>query len=323
MATLKLPTSGTVTGLENNLDANAALAALATANQGTSAPTTSSTGLSTTAGLLWHDSANNALKLRNQADTAWITLLRINETAGIAPAFGTAATGTAWTHYSSNFTVTAAQDGQWFWSDVSGLTVTLPAASSLPLGSQFLFSGHGHTISAGSGTISINNAAPSSISLANGEFIGLQATESNWRVIVGSPRVLGAVMSVAGLTGDVTAAQIKTAIDLSTYALASALSAYAQFASPTFTGAPRAPTPTAGDNSTLLATTAFVQAALGGGIAGYAPLASPTLTGTPHAPTPATTDNSTAIATTAWVQAWYDAGHGAGGGGGGGDGGGV
>lgn len=57
-------------------------------------------------------------------------------------------------------------------------------------------------------------------------------------------------------------------------------------------------TPTAGDNSQKLATTAFVHTA----VTGLAPLASPTFTGTPAAPTPATADSTTKIATTAYVQ---------------------
>ncbi len=79
--------------------------------------------------------------------------------------------------------------------------------------------------------------------------------------------------------------------------------------------------PAASDNSTLVATTAWVNTRLGGtGVTstelGYldgvtsnvqtqlnakAPLASPALTGAPTAPTPAVADNSTKIATTAWV----------------------
>lgn len=39
----------------------------------------------------------------------------------------------------------------------------------------------------------------------------------------------------------------------------------ANLASPAFTGTPTAPTPTSGDNSTKVATTAFVQAAVAGG----------------------------------------------------------
>ncbi len=45
------------------------------------------------------------------------------------------------------------------------------------------------------------------------------------------------------------------------------LSAYAPLASPIFTGNPTAPTPTAGDNDTSVATTAFVQAAVSAGSA--------------------------------------------------------
>lgn len=69
--------------------------------------------------------------------------------------------------------------------------------------------------------------------------------------------------------------------------------------SPGLTGTPTAPTPTPGDNSTKLATTAFVDGAL----ASYAPLASPALTGTPTAPTAAPGDNTTTISTTAFVEA--------------------
>lgn len=82
-----------------------------------------------------------------------------------------------------------------------------------------------------------------------------------------------------------------------TTGLQTALDAKAPLASPTFTGTPAAPTPTTADNTTKIATTAFVKAQ------GYAPLASPTFTGDPKAPTPATADNDTSIATTAFVKA--------------------
>jgi hypothetical protein len=65
----------------------------------------------------------------------------------------------------------------------------------------------------------------------------------------------------------------------------------------TFSQIPVGVTPTAGDNSTNLATTAFVSA--------YAPLASPALTGTPTAPTPTAGDNTTKLATTAFVKASF------------------
>jgi hypothetical protein len=93
---------------------------------------------------------------------------------------------------------------------------------------------------------------------------------------------------------------------------------------PVFTGDPRAPTPTAGDNDTSIATTAFVTAAVAASTAGVsswntrtgavtmtladvtgvggAPLASPTFTGTPAAPTAANGTNTTQLATTQYVM---------------------
>jgi hypothetical protein len=71
---------------------------------------------------------------------------------------------------------------------------------------------------------------------------------------------------------------------------------FAPLASPTFTGSPKAVTQAAVDNSTNIATTAFVQNS-------FAPLASPTFTGSPKAVTQTVADNSTNIATTAFTQA--------------------
>lgn len=79
------------------------------------------------------------------------------------------------------------------------------------------------------------------------------------------------------------------------------LSAYAPINSPAFTGTPTAPTPSFGDNSSKLATTAFVESAVSGGTSGAAPINSPTFTGDPKAPTPAYGDDDTSIATTAFV----------------------
>lgn len=76
-------------------------------------------------------------------------------------------------------------------------------------------------------------------------------------------------------------------------------SQYAPKASPTLTGTPKATTAPAGNDSTQIATTAFVQAA----VAPKAPLANPALTGKPTAPTAAQTVNDTQIATTAFVKA--------------------
>jgi hypothetical protein len=86
------------------------------------------------------------------------------------------------------------------------------------------------------------------------------------------------------------------------------LSSYAPKNNPEFTGTPLAPTPATADDSTKIATTAFVKAqgyvlSSSFSLGNYAPLISPSLSGTPLAPTPATADDSTKIATTAFVKA--------------------
>ena len=78
----------------------------------------------------------------------------------------------------------------------------------------------------------------------------------------------------------------------------------APLASPAFTGTPTAPTPAAIDNSTTIATTAFVAgnfATTAHVNATFAPIASPVFTGNPTAPTALAGDNSGALATTAFV----------------------
>jgi hypothetical protein len=110
------------------------------------------------------------------------------------------------------------------------------------------------------------------------------------------------------------------------------LAAKAPLASPAFTGNPTAPTATAGDNDTSIATTAFVTAAdtalksviVGSASSGWdtlgeienwaaanvtavlpnkADLFDPTFTGTPDVPTAAAGTNTTQIASTAFVTA--------------------
>jgi hypothetical protein len=122
----------------------------------------------------------------------------------------------------------------------------------------------------------------------------------------------GAVASFNGRTGAV----VLSANDISA-------AGGAALQSPAFLGTPSAPTAVPGTNSTQLATTAFVMAALASsGVASFntrtgvvtltigdvtgvggAPLSSPALSGTPSAPTAAPGTNTTQIATTAFVMA--------------------
>ncbi len=64
-------------------------------------------------------------------------------------------------------------------------------------------------------------------------------------------------------TGDSNKIVKGTEIDNELNSIAGAISSKADIASPTFTGTPLAPTATAGSNTTQIATTAFVTAALG------------------------------------------------------------
>lgn len=85
----------------------------------------------------------------------------------------------------------------------------------------------------------------------------------------------------------------------------------APLASPSFTGTPLSTTPSNSDNSTKIATTAFVKnqsylttteaASTYAPIASYALLESPTFTGIPAAPTASADTNTTQLATTAFV----------------------
>ena len=102
-------------------------------------------------------------------------------------------------------------------------------------------------------------------------------------------------------------------------ALESILSSYAKLNSPAFSGVPTVPTADAGTNTTQIASTAFVTAALSGiDLSKYAlksdldtkaNINSPALTGSPTSTTPASSDNSTRIATTAFVKTLVGAAH--------------
>jgi len=167
-------------------------------------------------------------------------------------------------------------------------------------------------------------------------------TFAGWQISVCSippetpPATLAENVALSGVTG-ITATHVKGALaehqgDIDS--LNTAVAAKASLDSPALTGTPSAPTQASADNSTKLATTAFVKlaiaaligsapatldtlneiatalnndasafATLAAQIAAKASLASPAFTGNPTAPTAATTDNATSIATTAFVKA--------------------
>ncbi len=116
-------------------------------------------------------------------------------------------------------------------------------------------------------------------------------------------------------------ANIMTLADMNAYATVAALNAavalLAPLNSPALTGAPSAPTPGAGDNSTRIATTAFLNAVLAsyatqGWVSGnYMPVVNPVCTGTLNIAGaggavclgPGPSDNSTRVPNTNWVWA--------------------
>jgi hypothetical protein len=135
----------------------------------------------------------------------------------------------------------------------------------------------------------------------------------------------GGVGSVTNTDGNLTISPTTGAVvaNLSTSFLA-VIALKATLASPAFTGTPTAPTPSPGDNTTKVATTAFVTTAVGESgvssfngrtgtvvpasgdytvseVTGAAPVASPALTGTPTVPTATPGDNTTKAASTAFV----------------------
>lgn len=150
---------------------------------------------------------------------------------------------------------------------------------------------------------------------------------SSFNTRVGNVTLTSADITGAGgvlLTGAVTSFNTRTgSIALTTADVTGA--GGAPLASPTFTGTPAGPTAIAGTNTTQLATTAFVAAAVAAvgaavtsfngrtgavtliandvSAAGGAVLASPAFTGAPTAPTAVSGTNTTQLATTAFVMA--------------------
>lgn len=185
----------------------------------------------------------------------------------------------------------------------AALALKAPLASPTFTGS-ITASAKGHLLGSASGTL-----ATGTVTLADANILLYNNSSTSWAGI--GADLNGAMWFKTGSSGTpVPAMYISTAQVVN------------------FTNSPIAPTPTTGDNSTKVATTAYVDAKVGtatpliNGTAAVgtsvkwahedhvhptdttrAPLASPTFTGAPAAPTPAYGDNSTNIATTAWVRA--------------------
>ena len=102
--------------------------------------------------------------------------------------------------------------------------------------------------------------------------------------------------------------EIKLRLNVNTWSsLADHSYVQAQKISPAFTGVPTAPTATPGTNTTQLATTAFVTAAVSNiDLSPYARLDGATFTGNIFAPTPPLGTVNTRVATTAFARTLFD-----------------
>jgi hypothetical protein len=140
----------------------------------------------------------------------------------------------------------------------------------------------------------------STTQLATTAFVQVAISSVTFTLPIASSTRLGGVKIGAGLgiIGDGTLSANVTAVAGRTGSINIGIgdvSGAAPLASPTFSGSVNAPTPSTGNNSTLVATTAFISLS-------YAPLSSPAFTGVPTAPTATLGTSSTQIATTAFVE---------------------
>lgn len=162
-------------------------------------------------------------------------------------------------------------------------------------------------------------------SLASPEFTGsptapTQAMGNNSTLIATTEYVITQDALRKGYIDTILESNVTTLSD----AITSGLAEKAPVNSPNFTGTPTTQTPSIGDNTTRLATTAYVMSqdairrvyvdtavsgnitllnnAVNSSLATKAPAADPTFTGTVIAPTPTSGDSSTKVATTEFVQ---------------------
>ena len=166
--------------------------------------------------------------------------------------------------------------------------------------------------------------------IINGDIMDICSNQTVYGIKTFTNNILvgGNINGVTVVGGDISG-YLTTAAASSKYVSSSSLSAsYAPLANPVFSGNPTATTQTAGDNTTKLATTAFVSTAVSNAtmttattqaagdnttklattafvstaVGTLAPLASPLFSGNPKATTQTASDNGTNLATTAFVS---------------------
>ncbi len=160
---------------------------------------------------------------------------------------------------------------------VNALTATIPSNfTSIPNGMQIILLASGANTGPATLQLTLGSTITSALPIIKG---------NNSPLIAGDIPLAGYPLTL--IYSSTLSAWVITDIAIN-------LSPYATLLSPAFTGTPTAPTPAINNNSTEIATTAYVQ----NNLANYAPLYSPAFSGSPVAPTPPTGDNSNRIATT-------------------------
>ena len=215
----------------------------ATAASGSaSSAATSATTATTQAGIATTQAGNASTSATNAANSASTATTQ----AGIATtqAGNASASATAAANYAAALTATSTTSNA---LGLGSLTFTTQAGKQFVAGMFVVVSDssnpnnyvHGVVTSYSGTTLTINATASSG-----------SGTRTSWNIALSSPQG-----PAGGATWGTISGTLTDQSDLTT-----ALNLKAPLASPTFTGTPAAPTPTAADNSTKVATTAFVKA---------------------------------------------------------------
>ena len=206
-------------------------------------------------------------------------------------------------------------DGTGFWLNTTNGNTTNPDAGGAGWVPAWNYGTSNVTASAGNLTLTLANISKRVIVVsgtltANAALVFPAGITGDWIIAndTSGAFALGAFLSGGGNTVSIpqagaNAPTIVYSDGTNLYNANVSTAGLAPIASPGLTGTPTTPTASPGSNTTQIASTAFVQAAITAAVASLAPLASPTFSGVPTVPTAAPGTNTLQAASTAFVQA--------------------
>jgi len=269
--TLCSPTTGTVSGLTLTQNYNAALQALVTSNSGASSPANACSGAAQT-GQLWLDQSATPSVLRIYDGANWLALGAVDAASHIwTPPVGGGAASIA------SATTTDLGSVPQGYLTVTGTTAITGFGSSATLGTSKIIRFAGSlTLTYNATSLILPTAA--NISTAAGDTaLAVSLGGGNW-VVVAYQRADGTITGQVGTAnianGAVTSSQIAantiTGSNIASSTIpASSLasttgsgSTVVLSASPALSGSPTTPTQTTGDNTTKIASDAFVNSSI-------------------------------------------------------------